>query len=382
MKPKIAIVRGKFLSKYEMQTYEPLVSDFDITAFGSLKPFQDEFKFPTIKLMSPMDLPQFPYKMPIINRIFKDGHVLFGLEDKLKGFDLVHSAETYFYYTQQALNAKKKGNVKKVITTVLDNIPFNNEGIRGRKGFKKRTYSESDHLIAFTERTKIAMLLEGADERKITVAHYGISTDEFYPNKDKISKLGDPSKKNFDILFAGRLEVYKGVFDILYAAKLLLDDPGLKDYKFNFTFVGDGTQRKQMYIMEDKLGIKKIITHKTLPYSQIVQEYQNADIYLAPSKSSKYWVEQYNTTLMEAQACGLPIVSTLSGGIVENVGDAGILIQPDDPLSIYENIKKLVLDPELRVRYSRLARKRAVEIHDTRLVSKKIKEIYEMVLSS
>src|SRR3990172_767068 len=96
---KIAIVRGKFLNRYEMQFFEPLVRYFDITAFGSLTPFHDRYAFPVVKLASPMDLPDFPYKMPILNRLFTDAHYLLGLTERLQGFDLVHSAETYFYYT-------------------------------------------------------------------------------------------------------------------------------------------------------------------------------------------------------------------------------------------------------------------------------------------
>ena len=49
-KPKIAIVRGKFLNKYEMQMYEPLVDRYDITAFGSLTSYHDQFTFPVVKL--------------------------------------------------------------------------------------------------------------------------------------------------------------------------------------------------------------------------------------------------------------------------------------------------------------------------------------------
>src|SRR5437773_10078470 len=116
---KVAIVRGKFLNKYEMQFFEPLARKFDITAFGSLTSYHDAFVFPTVKLLSPMDIPDFPYKMSILNRMFIDAHYLVGLEGKLRGFDLVHTAETYFHYTQQCLDAKKKGYVKKVIATVL-----------------------------------------------------------------------------------------------------------------------------------------------------------------------------------------------------------------------------------------------------------------------
>src|SRR5581483_1784343 len=112
----------------------------------------DAFAFPVVKLPSPMDLPDFPYKMPILNRIFTDAHYLLGLEENLKGYDLVHTAETYFHYTQQAIEAKQKGQVKKVIATVLENIPFNNEGIWGRKEFKSNARENLDHMIALTER--------------------------------------------------------------------------------------------------------------------------------------------------------------------------------------------------------------------------------------
>lgn len=163
---KVAIVRGKFLNQYEMQLFEKLPPRFQLTGFASLTPFHDRFSFPVVKLPSPMDLPDFPYKMQILNRLFIDAHYLWGLEEKLKGFDLVHSAETYYHYTQQGLNARKKGYVKKVIATVLENIPFNNEGIWGRKMFKARARRELDHIVALTHKTKDALIKEGCDPKK------------------------------------------------------------------------------------------------------------------------------------------------------------------------------------------------------------------------
>ncbi|HSW97405.1 MAG TPA: hypothetical protein VLF89_06280, partial [Candidatus Saccharimonadales bacterium] len=70
MKAKIAIVRGKFLNQYEMQSYEPLTASFDLTAFGSLTAFHTHFAFPTVKLFSPLDVPDFPYKTQLLNRLF------------------------------------------------------------------------------------------------------------------------------------------------------------------------------------------------------------------------------------------------------------------------------------------------------------------------
>lgn len=136
MKPKVAIVRGTFLNAYEMQFFEPLIDRFDITAFASMRPYHDAFAFPVKKLPSPMDLPDFPKKMAILNRLCIDAHYLFGLEANLRGFDLVHTAETYYHYTQQCLSAKRKGWVKRVIATVLKIFRLTMKAFGEEKGLR------------------------------------------------------------------------------------------------------------------------------------------------------------------------------------------------------------------------------------------------------
>jgi len=348
-KPKIAIVRGKFLNKYEMQMYEPLVSTYNITAFGSLTSYHDRFAFPVIKLPSPMDIPDFPYKMPILNRMFIDAHYLWGLENKLHDFDIIHTAETYFHYTQQCLNAKGKA---KVVATVLENIPFNNEGIHGRKAFKKRSRNELDHIIALTNKTKEALLAEGTDPRKITVISHFVDTKRFHPVSKK-------SSKNITVLFVGRLEEEKGVLDIINAARLL---PGVR-----FLFVGDGS-----------LG--NVVEHRIVSYDDMPEVYRQADIFVAPSKPTKTWEEQYCTVLLEAQAMGLPIVTTDTGGIPENVGDAGIIVPPGDVNAITKAVKRFIDEPKLRAMYSKKARERAVSVHDITIGANKLDLLYQHLL--
>lgn len=371
-KPKIAIVRGKFLNKYEMQFYEPLTASFDITAFGSKTSFHNDFSFPVISLPCPMDLPEFPYKMPLLNRLFVDAHYLYRLEHHLEGYDLVHTAETYYTYTHQSLQAKKKGKVKKVIATVLENIPFNNEGIYGRKAYKRFARKELDHMIALTERTKYAQLLEGADEKNISVISHFIDTKRFFPKQHS-------NKNELRIVFSGRLERYKGVYEVLYAAAILLHDKEIHQ-KIMFLFVGDGSEKKHMLQMEENLGIQDFVEHRNVSYEDMPKQYQEADIYVAPSKSSDTWVEQYNTTLLEAQASGLPIVTTCSGGIPENVGDAAILIPPDDAYALYMELKQFILHPQKRTMFGAKARQRAEKVHDIHIGAQKIEHVWEKVL--
>ncbi len=340
MKPKIAIVRGKFLNRYEMQFFEPLVKDFDITAFGSLTPYHDRFAFPVVKLASPMDMPEFPYKMAVLNRLFVDAHYLWGLENKLRDFDIIHTAETYFRCTQQCLDARGKS---KLIATVLENIPFNNERICGRKAFKKRARKELDHIIALTNKTKEALLVEGADPKKISVISHFVDTKRFYPVKK--------DRKILTILFVGRAVEEKGIFDLMAAEKIL------KLHHARFLYV---TGQKS--------------------YEEMPAIYQEADIFVAPSKPIPTWEEQYNTALLEAQASGLPIVTTKTGGIPENVGDAAVLVDPGDVSAIARAVKRFILDEKLRSLYGQKARERAVAVHDISIGAKKLKHLYWSLL--
>lgn len=357
-----------------MQFYEPLQERFRITAFASQHPFHDTFAFPVVKCWSPMDIPGFPFRMSVLNRLFTDAHYLHGLEEKLRGFDLVHTAETYYHYTQQALNAKDKGYVRRVVTTVLENIPFNNEGIRGRTAFKQRALRESDHLIALTESTRQAMLLEGADPRKITVLSHFIDTGRFHP---VAARTGNSP---LTILFAGRLESAKGVFELLFAVKLLRLDPELATVPFRLVFVGRGSQAVTLHRLADRLGLSNMTEYMDVPYERMPEVYRTADIYTAPSKPTLTWEEQYNTTLLEAQASGLPIVTTASGGIPENVGDAALLVPPADYRALSRELKRFLLDRTLRKEYGRRARKRAETVHDAGIGAKKLAELYTRLL--
>lgn len=379
---RIAVVRGKFLNRYEMQFFEPLISRFDLTAFGSLTPYHDRFAFPVVKLPSPMDVPEFPYKMPILNRMFIDAHYLLGLETRLSGFDLVHTAETYFRYTQQCLDAKKHGYVKKVIATVLETIPFNNEGIRGRRAYKARARVELDHIIALTEKAKTALVLEGADARKITVIGHFVDTRRFFPTPHA-------KRSGLTVLFCGRLEEEKGVPDILDAISVLSRDPAVRKQDVTWLFVGDGSQRRAVAAAMRRNGKNWHLELESATYDHMPDVYRRADILVAPSKARTVmrggamvttWEEQYCTVLLEAQASGLPIVTTASGGIPENVGEAAILVSPGDVSALTREIREYILNPVRRRMYAAKARARAVRVHDIRIGSSKLAALYDAVL--
>jgi glycosyltransferase involved in cell wall biosynthesis len=271
--------------------------------------------------------------------------------------------------------------VKKVIATVLETIPFNNEGIWGRKAFKKRARSELDHIIALTQKTKDTLITEGADPDKITIIHHYVDTKRFAPTAQAIKRRVDPEKKHFTVLFSGRLEAYKGVFDILSAAVSLLKDKELKSYFIQFLFVGEGREKHQLLSKEYTLGLEQNIFHMSVPYDDMPAMYQRGDIFVAPSKPTATYEEQYCTALLEAQAAGLAIVTTNTGGIPENIGNAGIVVEPGDVGGIAAAIKRYILHSDMRRLYGERARTRAVTHHDMKIGAKKLSALYERLLS-
>ncbi len=331
---KIAVVRGAFANPYELQNFEVLNKKFDVTVFASKENrFRVKPGMTLEKLFSPYDY-MGRYARGVFNRLFVDSHHLFGLENSLKGFDIAHTAETYYGYTQQCLNAKRKGYIKKVVCTVWENIAFNNESIRGRKEFKKRAFAEVDLFLPVTQQAKEALIAEGCDSKKIQVLMPGIDLERFKPREIPKQVRDDTPT----VLYVGRNVPEKGVSDLS--------------------------------------GVKIV---SNTPYELMPEVYKDASILVLPSRETATWKEQYGMVLLEAMASGLPIVTTGTGAIREVVGDAGIYT---DAKNLKNILEKLVTDKPERERRGKMSRSRAEKYFDRNIFTKKLEKIYERSLKT
>lgn len=363
---KVAVVRGSYFNKYEMQNYEPLAKKHRIVGFSGLKTIHKSFAFPLVKLPSPVDLPNFPCKMPILNRLFLgDAMLLFGLKKRLKGFDVVHVRETYFHFTQQAIKAKKPGLVKKVICTCSETIPFNHEGIWRRKIFKQRAYKQVDIFHCLTQKAKECLIKEGCDPKKIIVFPYGVNIQSFQPQKKS-------SKSKIRLLFVGRLVKEKGIYDLL---KVFIELIKQKN-KVSLTIIGSGSEKTNIINLINQIRLNKLIKIKQVSYNEIPKEYKKADIFILLSKPTKYWEEYFGMALVEAMASGLPIVSTDCGAIPEVVSDCGLLVKPGDWQSALKSTEELIKNKGLRDKLGSKARKRAEKYFDHRKVARNIEKLW------
>ena len=104
-----------------------------------------------------------------------------------------------------------------------------------------------------------------------------------------------------------------------------------------------------------------------LPYEteprRVALHYQAADVYLHAA-----FVETFPLAVLEALACGVPVVATAVGGIPEQIvdGEVGFLVGKDDAQTMAARLELLLRDGQLRARFGQLAAARARERFDVR----------------
>lgn len=347
MQKSLTIVRASHANEFELQNYSPLAQSLDIRVVTSRQPLT-HISLPTTRLWSPTDLPDFPYRRQILNRLIGGGQWLIGMRGIVNKGEILHTAETYTPYTHQAVVLRRRGVISRLICTCWETIPHNNEKFRLLREWKKDAYRYVDMFHTPTKRAKEALVTEGVDPQKIAVIPYGVDIKRFAPLKFR-HKNRRPA-----VLTVARLQKEKGMEVIEKAAAALPN--------YDFRVIGTGSF----------IPSRSNITISAVPYGSIHTEYQKADVFFLPSQSTQTWEEQYGMVLVEAMACGVPIVASDSGAIPEVVGNAGIIVRQGDTSGFIQALRE--------IHHSARLRARAVSLYDRNKCSQNLRSLYSSVL--
>jgi glycosyltransferase involved in cell wall biosynthesis len=104
------------------------------------------------------------------------------------------------------------------------------------------------------------------------------------------------------------------------------------------------------------------------------------DVLCAPSQSTPRWREQFGRMLIEAFACGVPVIASDSGEIPYVVADAGIIVPEDDLQGWRRAIERLLGDAELRTTLAQRGRQRAVTCYDWSVVARQHSVFFRQVM--
>ena len=216
----------------------------------------------------------------------------------------------------------------------------------------------SDYVISSSEEIRNTLILIGADPEKSSAVHTGVDTDFFHPLAQKTLRqdLDLPEPLTL-FVFIGRLHPWKGLNEMISVAG--------KCPQFRFIFIGPGIIPAHPPNC-NFLGPKK---------PEEVRIWLNAsDCLLLPS-----YTEGFPSVIMEAFACGKPVIATSVGGCPELVepGKTGILIPVCDVTALHEAVVWMGTHPDERCRMGEVARIVAQERFDHTKMVRKLMDVHE-----
>jgi glycosyltransferase involved in cell wall biosynthesis len=384
---KVGLIRGAYLSQFEMQTYEHLLPEVDLEAFRiRINRFNTDIIRVPIRRLPCIDDP-FTLISPKLGFYFDLflqatcglDYYHFGLVKALAEKDIAHTMETFNAFSHQALQAKRRYGTKLAVT-VWENRPYAAERFAAKRRMKYEVLREADLFLAMTPRAGQCLVLEGADPKKIQVAPPGIDLERFRPRPKPepwLKRLGlEPD--DFVFLSVAALCWEKGVYDILHAfKKLMLENPSSK---LKLVFAGGGPDKDKLQALASRLGLADRVVFARFPYEEMHDGYNLADVFMLASVPRPGWLEQFGYVLPEALASGLPIITTSSGSIPEVVGESALIVPPADFLALNDAMRTLYLDKNRRGELSRSGRERAEREYDCAANASRIKQAYEGIL--
>ena len=162
---------------------------------------------------------------------------------------------------------------------------------------------------------------------KIETIYNGIDLTQFSRKDDLAVSREDLglSLDDFVVVFSGRINKDKGISELIDAMLLLQDTPQIKLLVLGSTFFGNAPNEDE-FVRSLKVkaqSIKEnIIFTGFVPYAQMPDYLQLADVAAIPS----VWDDPFPTTVLEAQAIGLPVIVSNRGGILEEIGQQNAIV--------------------------------------------------------
>jgi len=248
--------------------------------------------------------------------------------------------------------------------------------LRGKNVYNK-LFNKCTFFTANSEFTKQQMIKLGCDEKKIDILHEGLRIERFNFFPKKIY-----SGESIKILTIGRLVEKKGhQYAIRAIAKIS------EKYKnIEYLIGGEGPLRDKLESLVSDLKIKNYVKFLgAVDQDEVLELYRIAHIFILPSvTASDGDQEGQGLVVQEAQACGLPVISTLHNGIPEGVidGKTSFLVPERDVDALAERLEYLIQHSEIWPEMGYAGRKFVEEHYNVNRLNEKLVRIYHKLLRS
>jgi glycosyltransferase involved in cell wall biosynthesis/phosphoheptose isomerase len=245
-----------------------------------------------------------------------------------------------------------------------------------RLEIERQIIREADRVLPTCSDEVFELMRLGADNARLVVVPAGVDLEMFTPGGPVEPRV--PGRRR--ILYVGRLVRRKGVGNVISALPRL---PGVE------LVVAGGPERSRLE--EDPEGRRLGALAKELGVADRVQLRGRVErerlpelIRSADAVVTVPWYEPFGIVPLEAMACGVPVIATAVGGMIDSVvdGTTGVHVPPRDPDRLAEAISSLLEDPATRRAYGTAGAKRVRRLYDWRRVASQAMDVYVQVLAA
>jgi len=243
---------------------------------------------------------------------------------------------------------------------------------------RKRYLNAASVILVNTEFAKKQYVSLGANPDIIKIIPQGINLDEFvFVSKDF------PQGKEINILTVGRFHPDKGQKYAIQAVACLIK----QGFNIKYRLVGNGPDKDKLIQQAKSLGIINHVEFYSSVTDDVLREiYNQSHIFILPSLKARDGLheETQGVVLQEAQASGLIVIATNSGGIPECIDDgiSGFLVNERSSVDIELALSKLLSNPQQWDTYQRLGRNWVETHYDIKVIGDRLNEIYENIALS
>jgi len=212
--------------------------------------------------------------------------------------------------------------------------------------------------------------------QRLRVLHPGVDTQRFVPaprDPEMRARLGWADRRV--ILTVGRLQRRKGHDHLIRAL------PAIRKQAPDvlYAIVGDGEEHTTLRELVRREGVTDAVQFLgELDDAMLVRCYQQCDLFVLPNREVDGDIEGFGIVLLEAQACGKPVVAGESGGTTETmrVGETGDIVDCSTVQPLIESVSGLLLDSGRRSRMGEAGRAWMVERFDWSVLSRQARQIF------
>jgi glycosyltransferase involved in cell wall biosynthesis len=252
--------------------------------------------------------------------------------------------------------------------------------------FESKSFlSRVKKIIAVSENIKNTLKRKGVSDQKIVFIPPAIDPEKFnsgIPQSQMRNKFG-LEKDATIVLYVGSWSRYKGVDIMIEGIKNLFNKfPELRLLLCWGSVTDDNSGRTRITEKIRRLGLSsKVIELGVLP--NVAEIMAASDIVVVPYLTT-YGIADRPMTIIEAMACGKPVVATDVGGVREVVqnGITGLVVNPGIPSEIEKALYILIEDKNFAKQIGQKAAKYVLQTHDVNILAPKLEEVYQEALSS